>query len=188
MGTDLEITQSMIDDGSWRKAKVYVTNSFDFQTKTNFLDKENWETTLLESGALKLLDKEENDVLVIPENTGGTYQLNYTGSEVNNLLSYVNQLKNSGGGGDLDALPVLQLRVNQVENQIVGLINGSTGTSYEIQGSVSTLKDLPVVDDMVDDGYYYVEDINAIYQADRDDGVYKLVECTIKVINGGGAI
>ena len=187
VGTDLEINQSMIDDGSWRKAKVYVTNSFDFQTKTNFLDKENWETTLLESGALKLLDKEENDILVIPENTGGTYQLSYTGSEVDDLLSYVNQLKN-GGGGDLDALPVLQLRVNQVESQIVGIINGSTGTSYEIQDSVSTIEDLPAVDDMVNDGYYYVEDTNAIYQADRDNGVYRLVECAIKIINGGGAI
>ena len=117
----MEITQSMIDDGSWREAKVYVTNSFDFQTKTNFLDKESWEITLLESEDLKLLDKEENDILVIPENIGGTYRLSYTGSEVDDLLSYVNQLKNGGGGKaivDVDTLP---------EEGYVGTIVPNTG-------------------------------------------------------------
>ena len=99
----------MIDDGSWRQAKIYVTNSFDFQTKTNFLDKESWEITLLESEDLKLLDKEENDILVIPENIGGTYRLNYTGSEVDDLLSYVNQLKNGGGGGGGDGKAIVDV-------------------------------------------------------------------------------
>ena len=40
----------------------------------------------------------------------------------------------------------------------------------------------------VNGAYYYVEDLNAIYQADYNQEVYRLVECTIKIINGGGAI
>lgn len=139
---------------------------------------------------MKLLDKEENDILVIPETIGGTYQLSYTGDEVNDLLTYVNELKNNGGGsGDYDdVLPELQIRVDQTEAQIKALIKGSSGTTYAIENSVSTIEELPAVRDMIDDAYYYVEDINAIYQADYEHEVYRLVECTIKIINGGGAI
>lgn len=140
---------------------------------------------------MKLLDKEENDILVIPETIGGTYQLSYTGDEVNDLLTYVNQLKNSGGGGSGDyddLLPELQIRVSQTEAQIKALINGSSGATYSIEGSVSTIEELPAAGDMIDGAYYYVEDLNAIYQADYNQEVYRLVECTIKIINGGGAI
>ena len=137
---------------------------------------------------MKLLDKEENDILVIPETIGGTYQLSYTGDEVNDLLTYVDQLKNNGGGGSGDLLPELQIRVSQTEAQIKALINGSSGTTYAIEDSVKTIEELPAVGDMIDDAYYYVEDLNAIYQADYNQEVYRLVECTIKIINGGGAI
>lgn len=137
---------------------------------------------------MKLLDKEENDILVIPETIGGTYQLSYTGDEVNDLLTYVNELKNNGGGGSGDLLPELQIRVSQTEAQIKALINGPSGTTYAIEDSVSTIEELPAVGDMIDGAYYYVEDLNAIYQADYNQEVYRLVECTIKIINGGGAI
>ena len=192
--TDAQIKAWIIGTAT-TNGEIYVSNSFSFQTKSNFLVKEDWETTLLESGQLKLLDAEKSALLVIPENIGGTYQLSYTGSEIDDILNYVENLREGGSG---EVLPEIQIQQNtaniaqhteqitQITNDVSAvqsaIYNSSYGT-YTVDASVNTKYDLP--NTPVEGARYYVKNTNTIYEG--RDGVYVVVDSAIITINGGGA-
>ena len=133
--------------------------------------------------------------MVIPENIGGTYQLSYTGSEIDDILNYVENLREGGSG---EVLPEIQIQQNtaniaQHTEQITqitddvsavqsAIYNSSYGT-YTVDASVNTKYDLP--NTPVEGARYYVKDTNTIYEG--RDGVYVVVDSAIITINGGGA-